>query len=103
MSPIPTESRIFANRYSRELKQKERLHAHALSPGAKTWDEAVNALYDRMAAAGSPAKRAAILGKAITYLNAVPFTDMTHVRVIIYAAKRAATLGFIAMTSGTHP
>lgn len=39
MSTIPTESRIFANRYLREARRLETLHAGRISPGATTWRE----------------------------------------------------------------
>jgi hypothetical protein len=35
MSTIPTESRIFADRYCREARRLEAFHAGRLSPGAK--------------------------------------------------------------------
>lgn len=103
MSPIPTESRIFANRYARELKRKEKLHATRISPGAVTWDDAINRLFDRMAAAGSPTKQAAVLAKAITYLDGVSPADTAHIGIVSHSAKRAAALGFVTLSAGTHP
>jgi len=56
MSTIPTESRIFADRYCREIKLLEALHAGKLSPGSKTWREAMPALYKRMLQTGGPCR-----------------------------------------------
>ena len=68
MTALPTESRIFADRYGRNTRRLETLHAGRLSPGATTWDQAVRALHDRMDRATSPStKRAAVLNKAIAF------------------------------------
>ena len=67
MTALPTESRIFADRYGRNTRRLETLHAGRLSPGATTWDQAVRALHDRMDRATSPTKRAAVLNKAIAF------------------------------------
>jgi hypothetical protein len=51
-SRIPTESRIFTDRYIREARRLEKLHADRLAPGAATWEQAVELLYKRMVRGG---------------------------------------------------
>ena len=68
MSTIPTESRIFADRYCREARRLEAFHAGRLSPGAKTWREAMTALFARLGKTRSPVKQATVVNKAAAYL-----------------------------------
>jgi len=103
MASIPTESRIFANRYSRELRRKERMHANQLHSGAATWDDAVSGLYERMVAAKSPIKCAAILAKAIAYLESVGPADSMHVKLAAGSARRAAAMAILTLTAGQNP
>jgi hypothetical protein len=56
-----------------------------------------------MAAAGSPPKQAAVLAKAITYLDGVSPADTAHIMILAHSAKRAAALGFLTLSAGTHP
>jgi hypothetical protein len=60
--PVPTESRIFAARYLRELGALERRHAGLISPGSQSWPEAMTAIGARLKRAGSPVRLAKIVG-----------------------------------------
>ena len=66
---IPTESRIFADRYLRETRQLEKVHASRLSPGAGDWGDALRGLNQRLSKIGSPIKRVAALRGIVEYLN----------------------------------
>jgi hypothetical protein len=59
MANIPTESRIFANRFLRDVRRLETLHAGKISPGATDWQEAIRDAYVRMGRAGKPDKQVA--------------------------------------------
>ena len=41
---IPTESRIFADRYLRETRRLEKVHAARLAPGTTDWGDALHGL-----------------------------------------------------------
>ena len=58
---IPTESRIFADRYLRETRRLEKVHAARLSPGTNNWSDALHGLSRRLSKIGSPIKRVAAL------------------------------------------
>ena len=103
MSTIPTESRIFADRYCREVRRLEALHAGHISPGAKTWREAVQALYDCMGTVASPIKQAAMVGKATAYLTNVRPEDCAHLMIAKSHASRSALLCFATFNAGRHP
>jgi len=59
MSGIPTESRIFADRYLRETRRLEKQHAGLLTPGAE--NQALRDIAPRLSRIGSPIKRVAAL------------------------------------------
>jgi hypothetical protein len=80
MSTIPTESRIFADRYCREARRLEALHAGRISPGTRTRREAMTALLARMGKI-SPVKQEAMVDKAIAYLAGVKPEDCTHMTI----------------------
>jgi hypothetical protein len=104
MANIPTASRIFADRYFREARRLEALHAARIAPGTATWGEALNALVDRMEKVGSPIKRAAILRQAIAYLDGVAHAEAMHVGIGgSSSGKRTAALVFAAFHAGRHP
>jgi hypothetical protein len=69
MSGLPTESRIFADRFCRGCGA-EAIHANHILPGAKTWREAVPSIFDQFERQGSPVKRAVIIRKLTDYLAA---------------------------------
>ena len=103
MSTIPTESRIFADRYCREARRLEAFHAGRLSPGAKTWREAMTALFARLGKIRSPVKQATVVNKAAAYLASVKSEDCAHMLISQYSASRAATLYFAAFNASKHP
>jgi hypothetical protein len=103
MATIPTESRIFADRYLREMLRREALHADRISPGTKTWRDALPALYARMRQSGSPTRQAATLRKAITYLTSVKLGDCAHTTIGHTGASRSAFLTFATFSAGQHP
>lgn len=102
MSPIPTMSRIFADRYCREARRLEALHAGRLSPGATTWREAMKALLARLGKV-SPVKQAALINKATTYLTGVTDEDCAHTMIARSSASRSAYLSFATFNAGKHP
>jgi hypothetical protein len=102
MSTIPTESRIFADRYCREAGRLEAFHAGRLSPGAKTWREAMTALFAR-GKIRSPVKQATVVNKAAAYLASVKSEDCAHMLISQYSASRAATLYFATFNASKHP
>ncbi len=104
MARIPTESRIFANRYFREARRVEALHAARLSPGTHTWREALRALFERMEKAGSPIKQAAVLRQAIAALNGIDQQEAMHIGIVAGGGrKRSAGLMFATFSAGWHP
>jgi hypothetical protein len=103
-SPLPTESRIFADRYRRELKRREAALAHYLSPGQTQWTEAVLDLFERIGKIGSPAKRAAELRKIAEYLNGnVASDDAAHFLLDATCKPRSAGLDLATMSAGFNP
>ena len=58
---IPTESRIFADRYLRETRRLEKLHAARLVPGTTTGPKP-DRLEQRLSKIGSPIKRVRTAG-----------------------------------------
>jgi hypothetical protein len=103
MSPIPTLSRIFADRNLRELRRLEALHAGHIAPGARTWREALSALYDRLGRAGGPKQQTAILRSTIDYLDSIPNEDCCHIMIAACSRSRSATLYFATLSAGQHP
>ena len=101
---IPTESRIFADRYFREARRLEAMHADAIAPGTKTWGDALEALFRRMERVGSPIKQAAILKQALAYLDNVEPENAMHIRMLSGSyGKRAAALIFATFAAAKHP
>jgi hypothetical protein len=103
MSYVPTESRIFADRYFRDMRRLEAMHAGRLSPGVARWAAATAALYDRVKKAGSPVKQAAVLNKAIAYLNSVKPEERPYAMIAFYSANRSAQVCFATFDPGLHP
>jgi hypothetical protein len=104
MARTPTESRIFADRYFREARRIEALHAGHIAPGTTTWRNALDKLFDRMENADGPIKRAAILKPAITYLRGIADADALHIVFGDHdASKRSAALVFATFSAGRHP
>jgi len=103
MSSIPTESRIFGDRYYRDIRRLEKLHAGRISPGTHTWETAINALYKRLAHGQSPIKRAIELTRVIDYLDGITPEERAHFIFIGSRGKRSASLVFATFNAGMHP
>ena len=103
MSPIPTASRIFGDRYFRDVRRLEKLHAGCIASGTATWTNAFKALLARMRLANSPVKQAAILGKAIAYLNGVAPEDLAHIMFDCSQDSRSAGMHCATFSAGLHP
>jgi len=69
MDAIPTESRIFVAQLIREIRKRENIGADALSPGTKTWREALIALTRCLESADGPVKAARLLQAAYERLR----------------------------------
>jgi hypothetical protein len=103
MASIPTASRIFADRYCREARRLEALHAGLLAPGTKTWGAALAALF-RCGSAGGPVRQAALLRQAIARLNAIPPAEAVHIALVGGSrGKRTAALMLMTFGAGRHP
>jgi len=102
MSPLPTESRIFADRYRRDLKRREAAFADRIAPGTKTWTGAVQAFFDRIDKAGSPIKRASLVHQLTEYLNE-NVADGAHFLLDYGGKQRSAGLMFATLSAGEHP
>ncbi len=101
---IPTESRIFADRYFREARRIETLHASRISPGATTWRDALSGLFRRMDKVGSPIKQVALIKQAIAILDSIDPKEAMHISFVGHArSRRAAGLVFAAFSAGSHP
>src|SRR5262245_32181260 len=61
---IPTEGRIFVAQLIREIRRRENFGAGTLSPGTKTWREALIALTRSLGSADGPVKAARLLQAA---------------------------------------
>jgi hypothetical protein len=102
MAPLPTESRIFADRYRRELKRREAAFANRISPGTNTWSDAVFSFFESIDKAGSPIKRASLIHKLTDYLNE-NVHEGAHFLLDCGGAKRSAGLMFATLSAGEHP
>lgn len=105
MSPIPTESRIFADRYMRELRKREALNSNRLSPGAKTWTDAMLDVFDQVGNMGNPIKRAKRIKEIAGYLNSAIDTDdgFAHFVLDYGGSNRSAGLLLATLGVGEHP
>ena len=104
MNPIvpPKWGPRLARLYALDVRRLEALHAGRLSPGAKTWNAAVDALYARVHKL-SPVKGAKLIGKAIDYLNSVARDERAHIVLSSERRSRSAVLAFITFNHGPHP
>jgi hypothetical protein len=101
MATIPTASRIFADRYCREARRLEALHAAMITPGATTWGEALAALFR---CGGGPIQHAATIKAAIGRLKAIPPTEAAHISLVGGSrGKRTAALMLMTFRAGRHP
>lgn len=102
MAPLPTESRIFADRYMRDLRQREKTFAHRISPGTVNWGDAMFSFYERAGHAGSPVKRARMIRDLTNYLNE-SVGEGAHFLLDCGGAKRSAGLMFATLSAGENP
>jgi len=102
MAPVPTVSRIFADRYRREATRLEKLHAHHLAPGTATWGEAMVAMEARLEKLPGPIKKTACVRNAAAYLRSHQ-KDSMHFMLGFYCTKRSSGLSFGTINFGTHP
>jgi hypothetical protein len=102
MNSIPKWGPRLARLYSEDVRKLEALHANRLSPGTKTWSEAVEALFQRMTNLG-PAKGAKLVSKAIDYLNNISRDERAHLMIASWAKSRTAWLMFATFSYGNHP
>lgn len=105
MSGIPTESRIFADRYLRETRRLEKLHANQLSPGTANWSDALRGLSQRLGEIGSPIKRVAALRGIVDYLNGLGAASeqIRHIALHYGQTSRTAVFSFATFTADPNP
>jgi len=102
MAPVPTTSRIFADRYRREATRLEKLHSHHLAPGTATWGDAMTAIEARLEKLPGPIKKTACVRNTATYLRTHQDNSM-HFMLGLYARKRSSVMSFGTINFGTHP
>ena len=102
MVPDPRWPPRLARLYSEDVRKLEAIHADHISPGAKTWAEAVEALFQRMAKAG-PVKGSRLLQKAIDYLDNIDGDQQSHFMIATNCRGRMAMLMFATFNIGVHP
>jgi hypothetical protein len=91
-----------ARLYSEDIRKLEAVHANHLSPGAKTWQQAVDQLARRMTQAG-PAKGAKLIKRAIDYLTGIDPDQYCHFIISASCGSRNALLMFATFSTGNHP
>jgi hypothetical protein len=69
MAAIPTEGRVFVAQFTREIRKREAVGADALSPGTKTWPEALTAFRRSLENADGPVKAVKSLRAAVERLR----------------------------------
>jgi hypothetical protein len=102
MNTIPKWGPRLARLYSEDVRKLEAIHAGRLSPGTRTWHEAVVALYHRMSDVG-PVKRTRLLTKAAAYLNALGRDERAHLMLSCGGGSRNSHLSFATFSYGNHP
>ena len=102
MAPLPTESRIFADRYMRDLRQREATLSSKITSGTDKWADAFYEFYQRVGHAGSPVKRARMIGNMTTFLNE-SVSDGAHFLLDCAGGKRSAGLMLATMSAGQNP
>lgn len=99
--PIPTESRIFADRTCREIRRLEQLYAGTLSPGMASWADALDHLFHHLD--GSPIKRVAQLHQIVDKLGTTAPEQRTHVVFAHGAGARRALLCLATFSVDASP
>jgi len=102
MAPLPTESRIFADRYMRDLRLREATLSSKMNQGSDKWADAFYAFYHRVGYAGSPVKRARMVRDMTNFLND-SVGDGAHFLLDCGGGKRSAGLMFATLSAGTNP
>ena len=102
MAPLPTKSRIFADRYRRDLKQREAHLAGKITAGAKTWTEAMHVFSESVMDAGSPIKRADMILKLTNFLND-SIEEGAHFLLDCGKGKRTGGVIFATLSAGENP
>lgn len=102
MAPLPTESRIFADRYMRDLRQREASFSNRISRNTTNWADAMYSFYQRVGHAGSPLKRARMIRDLTNDLNE-GVMEGAHFLLDCGGANRSAGLMFAAMSAGENP
>ena len=78
-----------ARLYSADVRRLEAIHADRLSPGAKTWEQAVELLFQRMVKAG-PVKGAKLVQRVADYLGSIDKDARCHL-LIAFARGRTSS------------
>jgi hypothetical protein len=91
-----------ARLYSEDVRRLEALHADRISPGTRTWADAVEALFQRMYNAG-PVKGTLLIRKAIDYLNSIDGDQRSHFMIAASCRTRTTVLLFATFSTGAHP
>ena len=99
---VPKWGPRLARLYSKDVERLEAFHAGRLSPGTATWEQAVEALYDRMVAAG-PVKGAKLVRKAHDYLRSIDRDERAYIVLAVGGRSRNAYLMFATFSIGNHP
>lgn len=68
-TPISTEGRVFVAQFTRDLAARQAAGAHLLSPGSKTWSEALRNFAHRVSRSGGPVKAAKQFNVALEALR----------------------------------
>ena len=99
---IPRWGPRLARLYSEDVRKLEARHAAGLSPRATTWEQAIEALYNKMSDAG-PVKGAKLVGRAIDYLRSIDKDDRAYFMLAHWCGSRAALLVLASFSYGPHP
>ena len=99
---VPRWGPRLARLYSEDVRKLEAKHADRLSPGALTWAEAIEALYNKMSDAG-PVKGTKLVGRAIDYLRSIGKDERAHFMLAHWCGSRAALLVLASFSYGPHP
>jgi hypothetical protein len=101
---IPTESRIFANKLTRDLRALERTYAERLAPGKTTWTAAGRALCEKMRRADGPVKRVKQIRAAYEVLRAVSQDPAFPLCIHRFWSKsRSAHMEWLTLEVDNHP
>jgi hypothetical protein len=100
--PIPKWGPRLARLYSEDVQRLEAIHADRLAPGAKTWEQAVELLFQSMVKAG-PVKGTKLVKQAIDYLRGIESDARSHFMIVDQCASRTAFLMFATFRIGPHP